>query len=237
MSFRYESDLVSKLVEQLPGVFPVPGSMLFALELSVRSRVVDVAIAQASPDMLHDGFLDDDLVESLRAVTPAQNVVLSLIGLQETVSVHGLVRQTGLRAEELTTRYLGPLVDLDLVERASRYQYRQTGWVQLCPTSVIAIEAKLAKPVEALQQAMWNQRFADSSFVALPNPCARMTTDMEHRYSGSGIGVLLVGDDGSILMTYMEERAGISKCSMSVRVSQPWVPGRRRKWSIPGSHG
>ena len=234
MSFRYESDLTAKLVERLPDAFPVPGSMFFALELSVRSRVVDVAIAETSAETLRAESLDGVLVEGLKAVTPAQNVILSLVGLKETVSVHGLIQQTGLRAEELTTRYLGPLMDQNLVERASRYRYRQTGWVQLCPRSVIAIEAKLTKPVEALQQATWNQRFADYSFVALPNPCPHMTTEIRNRYSGSGIGVLLVGDDGSILtQLHGRKNRGMSKMlNLSVRLSALCGFLRRdQKWS------
>jgi hypothetical protein len=65
--------------------------------------------------------------------------------------------------------YLGQFINYGLVAKRSRYSYASTGWRQALPACVVAIEAKLSKWHEVLQQAIDNQVFADETVPFKPS--------------------------------------------------------------------
>jgi hypothetical protein len=85
---------------------------------------------------------------------------------------------------------------------------------------IVAVEAKLGRVEEVLRQAVSTQSFADASYVLLPEPLSRLTTDALLAFSSLGVGLLTF--DGR-RVTKRLQPAGSSMSQMHLRL---WVADR-----------
>jgi len=71
--------------------------------------------------------------------------------------------------------------------------HRLNGWVPL-QRQIVAVELKLSRPLEALNQAVSHLRFADKSYVALPAELAHRVVASSRRrvFMESGVGLFAV---------------------------------------------
>lgn len=194
MSFIKEADLVSVLLdgakERFAGRFD-----LYAEELSVGSRWIDIAFAQWNRDweerQLHSFF---QYQKSFRRLSMTELRYLSLFVGNEIVSIHQMMDSFLLTSDEVKKRFLGIFLDLDLIRRESRYSYRATEWIHLEPDNIVAVEAKLRNWNEALMQAIYCRSFADYCYVALDGDY--WNDDVVRQFKLEGIGLILVFQDG-----------------------------------------
>jgi hypothetical protein len=63
---------------------------------------------------------------------------------------------------------------------------------------IVAVEAKLRRWREALQQAYRNRCFAHRTFVVLPASTAYLALRYEFEFRRRGVGLLVVSDDGIV---------------------------------------
>lgn len=145
-------------------------------EVAVGRSVADVVI-----------FLD--LPEESRRRTP--------LGTAECVFLARLRRGDGLptvRSDSRAATVLDQLCARDLVTLT------EDGGAHLASTvnhagDVIAVEAKLRRWREALEQAIEYKRFADFSYVVLPAELARAAVKNVTHFEDAGVGLLVLGID------------------------------------------
>ena len=71
--------------------------------------------------------------------------------------------------------------------------HKLNGWEPL-QRKIVAVELKLSRPLEALNQATAHFRFADASYVALPAPIAKRVSLSSRRkeFQRSGVGLFAI---------------------------------------------
>ena len=86
------------------------------------------------------------------------------------------------------------LIRCNFVRTPSGFFQSMNGWAPL-HNRIVAVELKLARIHEALEQACSNRAFASESYVALPSRTARrlMSTGRSELFRRSGVGILAVG--------------------------------------------
>jgi hypothetical protein len=75
--------------------------------------------------------------------------------------------------------------------------YKINGWIPL-HKKLIALELKLSRITDVLNQAVAHLEFADESFVGLPLPTAKRLLDSKRKgdFVATGVGILGVGSSG-----------------------------------------
>lgn len=205
MPFSMENEMIPVIKENIKMLFDQDCStMAFAQELPVNHRIVDLAFASMNKDYIK--IIDDAaLKRAFRKLSMMQLDVLSIFYQSpEELSIQRLTKILRMKAEKVKQLYLQRFIELDLVSQASRYSYKATDWIQIKPSYVIAVEAKLSKWQEALNQAVDNLNFADFSYVALDEEyCKRTVLDI---FVQSNIGLIGVNGTGSITVLYEPKR-------------------------------
>lgn len=96
-------------------------------------------------------------------------------------------------AEETVATEVERLIADGFVVRSCRGRLQKVnGWMPL-QDRLVAVELKLSRIEEAMQQAKSNLGFADESYVAFPMPVARRIADNPSKWSGyfdEGIGLI-----------------------------------------------
>lgn len=188
----------------LPSILGFPCSFAHANELPVNNRVVDIVAAPVDKQRLSNA---DEVLKAIGRLSMVQLDVLSLFVGQRNVSIQNLAKRTFLSPEQLHKDYLDAFHELGLIKRDSRYTYKAADWVNALPPYIVAIEAKLNRWQEALEQAISNKSFASISIVALSKGALNITSTLVHTYRNKGIGLLMVTDNGMI------ETVVLPKCS------------------------
>jgi hypothetical protein len=84
------------------------------------------------------------------------------------------------------------------VGREFFYARGRTDVVLLIAGELVAVEAKLERWRDALQQAYRNRCFAHRTYVVLPSSTALRAHRYEHEFRRRGVGLLVVSDDGIV---------------------------------------
>ena len=143
--------------------------------LALRQRNVigsekDVSILAALPDAEHqDGFTLEETADALGGVLAPHDVDLTLVKLER---------------RRFVTR------------RGQRFA-KVNGWMPL-HQRIVAVELKLDRVEEVVQQAINHTGVATESFIGLPSDVANrlVRSSRVHRIVDSGVGILSVGDAG-----------------------------------------
>lgn len=193
--FALESEMIPIIHSRLPSLLGNPISFAQADELPVNSRIVDIVAAPINEVGLRTAETIGKMFSKLSMV---ELDFISLFAKGDSVSIHYLCNQTFMSASVIHHDFLDHFVRLGLVIQISRYNYKATNWVEALPPHLIAIEAKLSKWQEALEQAVSNKGFSSISFVALAKDNVVISRSIRNCYEVNGIGLLVVDYEGHI---------------------------------------
>lgn len=163
---RYEKELIPPIVSVVPTLVAGTNPVCFALEHTVDYRTVDVVVS-VLPSTWNDAK-DDTLLARLRPLAIRDLMVLEHIRANHKVSNAKLARDLHLNVTDLAEIILPRLERLRLVHKSKR-SFCPTGWVKFYPLEIMTIEAKLSRWKEAIEQARFNSRFSDKSYIAIPS--------------------------------------------------------------------
>jgi len=137
-------------------------------------------------------------LKQTRAVSSITRAVLLLqipdVETKRSVSLDGLVRQCSpLISEDVVSDEVERLMADRFVVSPRRGRFQKVnGWMPL-QDRLVAVELKLSRIDEAMQQAMNNLGFAEESYVGLPVEVARRVAANQSRWSDyfdAGVGLV-----------------------------------------------
>lgn len=176
-----EATLVDVLCAQLPDLL-VRGARSCGIEreVAVGGSIADVVL------LLRD---TQRRAEGPKPLSVGESVILSVLRRDGATTTDELTRRCGLNGK--TVRLLDRLDRMGLIKRTS------TGRISAArswPTStrIVAVEAKLLRWRDALAQATTYRRYADESYVALPDAYAGPAMASEDLFRAAGVGLLVV---------------------------------------------
>lgn len=187
--FRWETELCANLAEAL-------GAGALPTRESARSVVLsEVQVEAVVPDLVAVAFQSAEAESGDR--------VRSLRGFECAVLAELLVRNRTSRtlAERLWSREATVNAALDRLAWGGLVTRQRSGTYRLAEAAfrgayVIAIEAKLRRWADAVEQARSYQSFANRAFVALPAGVAERNAALAATCRKAGIGLLSVSATG-----------------------------------------
>lgn len=213
MAFALENQMIPVIKSQYNMFINTTsfGSVAYAEELPVNHRIVDLLFApmQTSAEALNNvGYK-----KSLKKLNMSQLDVLSIFMTNPNgVSIQNLSKILRMKPDKVHEHYLNLFLELELIQRNSRYTYTSTGWASITPLYVVAIEAKLTKWQEALDQAIYNLNFADYSYVAMDHSM-NFRQNIIEKFIEANIGLLSVSVNNEIIVVYEPKKNNSYKYS------------------------
>ena len=191
-SFRYEAELFEPVESWL-----TQAGLQTKREFVVPWGVCDLVGLAFDPSKVEKRL---DLRQSQK-IGPVSRVEL-LLSLpdaesEKSISLVSLERKyRNLVPREILLRELELLQRRNFARADERGRYQKlNGWMPL-HRRLVAVELKLSRVSEALQQAISHHAFADESYIALPMTVADAVTTSDSRlqhFKHSGVGILGVG--------------------------------------------
>ena len=192
------------VVKRFEPVRPGPEEEIMA---SLRVRCGDLAAA-LGPDVwvgngLKVGSGDPDLLiatyrpglMALKDSGPRHARVLAYCREVPLAGMLEISEATGVPADELEA-IVGELRAAKAIRDGGNVLGMERGWKSILPDT-LAIEAKVSKWKDALQQAVRNRLFTHRSYVALPNPLAERVAN-EEAFKRYGMGLISVTSSGNV---------------------------------------
>lgn len=182
--FRLECDMFNPLIGFLPAVFRMrSGQRLKVLrEPTIGSLVPDILVGLWSGDL-----------PRWRNLNSVSRHVLAWLSTQKVASGEQQLREELLISEHATVAAMSAL------NRVGAIAKKESGEVELRPefdvsdaVKLIAIEVKLRRWREALDQAISYREFADEAYVALDGNQVRLDADIKAAFESNGIGLFLL---------------------------------------------
>lgn len=199
MPFKLENQMIPIIKSNIDSFIHETFSetMAIAQELPVNYRIVDLAFASINQECI--GIVDNPMFKkAFNKLNMMELDVLSIFFLSnKEVSIQKLTKLLKMEAEKVKRLYLNKFIELGLIGKVTRYSYAPNEWANIHPVCVIAIEAKLKKWQEALNQAKDNLKFADYSYVALDEQ-NNFKPDLVDRFIESNIGLISVSESGIV---------------------------------------
>ena len=181
--FRFECDMLNPLIESL--------SAVFRLHSGQRLRILrEPAIGSVVPDVLV-GIWSGELPRwgNLNSVS---RHVLAWLSAQKVASGEQQLR------EELLISDHAAIAAMSTLKRVGAIAKRESGEIELRPefdvshaVKLIAIEVKLRRWREALEQAIAYREFADEAYVVLDGNQVRLDANIRAAFVSNGIGLFL----------------------------------------------
>lgn len=113
-----------------------------------------------------------------------------------------------------------------VVRKGPNSVQKRNGWAPL-QEKIIAIELKLSKPREAIQQAYNNTAFSDESYIAMPENYAYKVLNSRDRYEqlwNGGIGIVAIKHNGCDLLQKSRSKQNlINKAIQMHCVERFWI--------------
>lgn len=139
------------------------------------------------------------------SLTITQSVVLSVLRTAGGTRRDILERYCGLTRDKLNEGAIAPLLEMRLVQLSPGGCVRlRSSWHR--KIKLIAIEAKLLRWRDALEQAELYRGYADESYVVLPSSHAEKWRDMSAEFRRRGVGLFLVSN-GDVRMVIAPARS------------------------------
>lgn len=230
--FTLESEMIPIIEGSLDWVLGYPQSFARANELPVNNRVVDLAAALVDARQMESVYR---LLRALPKLSLQQLDVLSLFGDRDPLSIQYLCRRTFLDAATIHASYVDCFVRTGLVSRCTKFMYATTGWKEALPTCIVAVEVKLARWQQVLEQAVDNLVFADISYAALDIDQFPASRTCLEQFREAGIGVLGVQDKGTVEVIVQPSRnhRGRDRSFQAIRVLRDLQSKHgRTKWRL-----
>lgn len=180
VSFRTEADFVTALHKALVDV-AVGARMSSEREVAAGRRIADLVLLLADSPASERAIADE--------LSVGECVVLATLRRRGRLAQAALVEATGSSEGALRTT-------LQKLERRGFLTQTRTGKVSLVPSwtrsaSLVAFEAKLHKWRDALAQARWYRKYADTSYVVLPIAQANAAMKASDEFLAAGVGLLV----------------------------------------------
>jgi hypothetical protein len=152
---------------------------VYAHELTVGPSIADLVILRAR----------DARFWPSSPLSMAECAVLSFLRHHGAASVDTIAHNVFMRAENVHRLLLGRLSRWSLVRTSRLGQFRApAGWV--AKSELVAVEAKLIRWREALDQAVVYRRYADRAYVLLPKRSAAIAARHKDLFLENGVGLL-----------------------------------------------
>lgn len=181
-----EATLVDELCAQLPVLLTGRGRPRgIEREVVVGDSIADVVV-------LLGGVQPD--VPVTKPLSVGESVILSMLRRDGATTTDELTRRCGLNGK--AKRILNRLDRLGLVRcSATGRVAAERSWLNT--TKIVAVEAKLLRWRDALAQATSYRRYADESYVALPEAFAQPARQGSEFFRAAGVGLVVVSEHGA----------------------------------------
>lgn len=202
MEFALEMEMIPIIKSQYETLLNKEVDSLIAVaeELPVNHRIVDLLFAPIHADT--NTLNNNNYKRSLKKLNTSQLDVLAIFMThQKGISIQRLSKILRMKPEKIKDSYLNRFLELELVQQISKYTYSSTGWSTVSPTYVVAIEAKLVKWQEALDQAVYNLNFADYSYVAMDQG-VQFKPEMVQKFMDANIGLMSVSANSTVTILF-----------------------------------
>lgn len=178
---RRESDLVADLVGHLPGyLHRVARECAIQTEVRVGSSIADVVAA----------LVPTGATRLPPPLSARESVIVSALRQSGPTRIDVLERRCGMPAATMRGGILARLESVGLVCRGAGGRIALGHWCRA--SALIAIEAKLTRWVDALEQALAYRQFADRVYVALPADRVIQPLRARAMFERAGVGLLSV---------------------------------------------
>lgn len=194
---KHMTPVLTDRLDQLSSIIREPldiHTAVLALELPVKYRMVDIAIAYSFPCTFP---IDITSLKCFKYLNSFSISILSFFWLYKRVSLQKLQRELFLE-NDLIKKYIHRFLKYNLITQVSRNTYTANQFHSLRELRLISIELKLLNWKEALEQAEFNLQFSDFSFVALDKSRVANYNDMLPFFKKKNIGLLALSTDGEI---------------------------------------
>jgi len=180
-----EARVVDELAKLLPACFE--GS---AKRMSLRR---EVGAGRAIVDLV--AVLTGKGKSPREALSVRESVVLASLRQNGPTRVDLLERRCGVAQGDLRNETIAGLEERSLLrrDRGGRVSLTRAWPARI---AIIAFEAKLLRWRDAVRQAVVYKRFADESYVVLPESNARPALESRGHFEQSGVGLLVVTGTG-----------------------------------------
>lgn len=210
MGFQLEKDMTKMIKENLTDIIKVikknynKNEYIYACEFPVYYRMIDITVARFYKE--YNNFDECIHYEKLLKNISAQCFgILTNICLEKKISISSLEKRLLLDRKQLIDS-INKLSKLGLIEKVSKYSYSAGEWVNILPSELIAIELKLSRWQEALEQGIFNQRFAEYSYVILDEDRLKITNKILDSYRDNNVGLMLLNCNGEIKTIHKAKR-------------------------------
>lgn len=229
MGFLLEVDMTTVLNRWLKAS-PL-SSLAIAQELPVRRRFVDIVLGQL-PSVGYDYVKSNCILSNLAGLHHTHLHILAILRTRGRTSIHYLKRKLGRNPQEIRATWLGPLLEMGLVLRVSKYAYIISPELAQIEPVLIAIELKRFKWKHAIEQARYNLCFAQKSYIAVDAQAVPIEEVIHHCKTG-GIGLLAVYDTNVqlILNPPLQRRKTIESEYQRLRLIKELMTGGP-KWRL-----
>lgn len=192
--YRREIDLVADLIGHLPTyLLRANAKCEIRREVGVGRSIADVVAA----------VVPRRSVRMIPKLSVRESVIVRALRAIGATRIDVLERRCGMPARSLRQGQLRRLVNEGVISCGAGGRVALGSWLR--SGTIVAIEAKLLRWQDAIEQAVEYRRFADRVYVALPTDCIRAALRSRARFESAGVGLL--GVNGSICC---EIRAGYS---------------------------
>jgi hypothetical protein len=181
---RREIDLVADLVGHLP-VYVNRASRTCTIhrEVGVGRSIADVVVT----------LMPKNAVRIPPPLSVRESVIVSALRSNGSTRIDVLERLCGMAPQSLRTGMVDRLRHAGVVSRGEGGRVSLGGWCRA--GALIAIEAKLTRWGDALEQALAYRQFADRVYVALPADCVRPALRARAVFERESVGLLSVNGE------------------------------------------
>lgn len=181
-----EATLVEELCAQLP--------VLLGGRAQPRGIEREVVVGDSIADVVVLLGGVEPRVPVTKPLSIGESVILSVLRRDGATTADELMRRCGLNGK--TKRLLSRLDRLGLVKCSTTGRVTaDRSWLNT--TKIVAVEAKLLRWRDALAQATSYRRYADESYVALPEAYAQPALEGAEFFLAAGVGLLVVSEHGA----------------------------------------
>ena len=182
MRFRTENQLVEHSAPLLQASFQSEAASAYVeREVGAGRNIADLVLLLQAPGAIPP---------EISALTTGESVVLSALRRHGATRIDILEQRCGLSRTELRVGALDRLLRWGLVrkERGGRIAL-ESNYVR--NVQIVAVEAKLTRWRQALRQAVEYFRYADLSYVLLPESSGHVALENAEAFRSVGVGLLL----------------------------------------------
>lgn len=201
---KYMSSLTINNVSRIyKNVFNKGQCIIYGYEIPVYYRNIDIVLSDINVNCLKSVFK----IDNLKKVNMRCLDILAYIYTCKKVSKFSIMKGLVIKRDELE-KYLELLVDENLIKKVSKFSYSLESWDKIIPQKTISIELKLSKWQEALEQAIFNLKFSNYSFVILDEDKINIEkmNEIINEYKKNNIGLALLNSNGKMLIKYYPKK-------------------------------